>query len=243
MTLLCGCPERFPEWDDQDIDLGGTLVHRLPIPNLMHMPLAYGFYVGRQQQMINQLGLAERRPGLLLTRTGIFRDSITRLMENARSPARNLHVLPRPYWVYAVLHHGNLSTGHKVIQQMQARIVDAGRQPRELYLGYLNCQQCAEKKSYSSVTGRRVRSCSGGAKVTGESTPCAINCFIFQPFLASFFIWLLVAHLAEIARCLRGCRAQCVRTARQWRDSGLASLADMRRRDRLVSPAASHPYY
>src|SRR3569832_2386457 len=67
--------------------------------------------------------------------------------------------------------------------------------------------------------------------------------FFFQPFLALFFIWLPGAHLAEIARCLRDCRALCVRTARQWRDSGLASLADMRRRDRLVSPAASHPYY
>ena len=151
MTLLCGCPERFPEWDDQDIDLGGTLVHRLPIPMLMHMPLAYGFYVGRQQQMINQLGLAERRPGLLLTRTGFFRGSITRLLENARSPARNLHVLPRPYWVYAVLHHGNLSTGHKVIQQMQARIVDAGRRPRELYLGYLTCPQCAEERGGEKI--------------------------------------------------------------------------------------------
>src|SRR3569833_3315730 len=155
MTLLCGCPERFPEWDDQDIDLGGTLVHRLPIPMLMHMPLAYGFYVGRQQQMINQLGLAERRPGLLLTRTGFFRGSITRLLENARSPARNLHVLPRPYWVYAVLHHGNLSTGHKVIQQMQARIVDAGRRPRELYLVYLTCPQCAEERVGEGGRGRR----------------------------------------------------------------------------------------
>src|SRR3569833_3280389 len=130
MTLLCGCPERFPEWDDQDIDLGGTLVHRLPIPMLMHMPLAYGFYVGRQQQMINQLGLAEHRPGLLLTRTDKNHNNNTQQLEHARSPARNLHVLPRPYWVYAVLHHGNLSTGHKVIQQMQARIVAAGRRRR-----------------------------------------------------------------------------------------------------------------
>src|SRR3569832_640787 len=98
MTLLCGCPERFPEWDDQDIDLGGTLVHRLPIPMLMHMPMAYGFYVGRQQQKNNQQKQAKHQPGLLHTHTDKNRGSITRLLENARSPARNLHVLPRPYW-------------------------------------------------------------------------------------------------------------------------------------------------
>lgn len=151
MTLSCGCPEHFPEWDNEDIDLGGKLVHALPIPMLMHMPLAYGLYVGRQQQMITQLGLTERWPGLLLTRTGFFRGSITRLLQNARSPARHLHVLSRPHWVYAVLHHGNLSTGHKVIQQMQARIVDAGRRPRELYLGYLTCPQCAERRGGEKI--------------------------------------------------------------------------------------------
>src|SRR3569832_1845684 len=113
MTLLCGYPERFPEWDEKDIDLGGTLDHRQPIPMLMHMPLAYGFYVGRQQQMINQLGLAERRPGLLITRTGFFRGSITRLLENARSPARKQQNKPQPKKKNTVLHHGNLSTGHK----------------------------------------------------------------------------------------------------------------------------------
>lgn len=151
MTLVCGCPEHFPAWDNEDIDLGGTLIHTLPIPMIMHMPLAYGLYTGRQGYMLGQLGLKERWPGLLLTRTGFFRGSITRLLENARSPARHLHVLPRPYWVYGVLHHGNLSTGHKVIQQMQAHIVDAGRRPRELYLGYLTCPKCAEQKGGEKI--------------------------------------------------------------------------------------------
>ena len=151
MTPACGCPGNFPDWDKQDVDLGGILTHLLSIPMLMHMPLAYGLYLGRQQQMIEQLGLEERWPGLVLTRTGFFRGSLTRLLENARSPARNLRILPRPFWVYAALHQGNLSTGHKVIQHMQMKIVDAGRRPRELYLCYLTCPQCADMRGGEKI--------------------------------------------------------------------------------------------
>ena len=142
MMLDCGCPEVFPDWDGQDIDLGGLLVHTLPIPMLMHMPLAYELYVKRQQQAIEQLGLQEKWPGLVFARTGFLRGSITRFLENVRSPARHVGVLPRPYWIRAALHHGNISTGRKVIQGMQMALVDAGRRPRELYLSYLTCPHC-----------------------------------------------------------------------------------------------------
>ena len=151
MTLPCGCPEHFPDWHDREVDLGGTLVHTLSIPMLLHMPLAYAVYLARQHQLITQLGLQERWPGLVLTRTGFVRGSLTRLLESTRSPARNLRVLPRPFWVYALRHHGNLSTGHKLIQQMQMKIVDAGRRPRELYLSYLTCPRCAEGKGGEQI--------------------------------------------------------------------------------------------
>lgn len=147
----CACPPRYPDWNGRDVDLGGTLVHTLSIPMLMHMPLAYGVYLEKQQRMLMQLGLAEQWPGLVLTRTGFFRGSLTRLLEQTRSPARNLHTLARPYWVYAELHRGNLSTGHKVIQQMQMKIVDAGRRPRELYLCYLTCPQCADSRGGEKI--------------------------------------------------------------------------------------------
>ena len=142
MTLACGCPEHFPDWDGQDIDLGGRLVHALSIPTFMHMPLAYELYVKRQQQSIEQLGLEEEWPGLVLARTGFLRGSIIRLLVNTRSPARNIHILPRPFWVRAALHRGNLSTGRKVIQRIQMELVDAGRRPKELYLSYLSCPNC-----------------------------------------------------------------------------------------------------
>ena len=146
MTLACGCPEVFPDWDGQDIDLGGQLVHELPIPMLLHMPLAFDLYVKRQQQAVERLQLQEKWPGLVLLRTGFFRGSITRLLENMRSPARYIHVLSKPFVVRAVLHHGNLSTGRKVIQAMQMALVDAGRRPKELYLSYLTCPQCSGER-------------------------------------------------------------------------------------------------
>lgn len=146
MMLDCGCPEKFPDWDGQDIDLGGRLVHTLPIPMLLHMPLAFELYVKRQQQAIEDLQLAEQWPGLVLARTGFLRGSITRLLENKRSPARHIHVLPRPFWLRGKLHYGNISTGRKVIQSMQMELLDAGRRPRELYLSYLTCPHCSAER-------------------------------------------------------------------------------------------------
>ena len=143
MILSCGCPEEFPDWDGQDLDLGGQTVHTLPIPMLMHMPLAYELYVKRQQEAVVRLGLQEKWPGLVFARAGFFRGAIVRLLDNVRSPARHVHVLPRPFRVRAALHHGNISTGRKVIQGMQMALLDAGRRPKELYFSYLTCPHCS----------------------------------------------------------------------------------------------------
>ncbi len=151
MTLACGCPEQFPDWEGQDVDLGGQFVHVLPIPMLMNMPLAYGWYLQRQHQSVGQLGLREQWPGLVLTRAGFFRGSLTRLLHSEHSPSRHIHVLPPSFWVHAVLHPGNLSTGRKVIQQMQMELVDAGRLPKELYLCYLTCEQCSEARGGDKI--------------------------------------------------------------------------------------------
>jgi len=151
MMLSCGCPEHFPDWDGKDVDLGGQFVHSLPIPTLMHMPLAYELYVKRQQQAIIHLQLQEQWPGMVLVRTGFFRGSITRLLENTRSPARHVHVLPRPFWVRAALHSGNLSTGRKLVQRIQMDIVDAGRRPKELYLSYLTCPHCGDQRGGEKI--------------------------------------------------------------------------------------------
>ena len=127
----CACPPRNPDWHGRDVDLGGTLDHTLSLPMLKHKTLAYGVYLVILLRMLMQLVLAEQWPGLVLTSTGFFRGSLPRLLEQTRSPARNLRTLARPNRVYAALNHGNLSTGHKVIQQKQMKIVDDGRRPRE----------------------------------------------------------------------------------------------------------------
>lgn len=149
--LACGCPETYPDWDRKDVDLGGQLAHVLSIPTLLHMPLAYELYLKRQQQVIEKLALREQWPGLVLTRTGFLRGSIMRLLQPDRSPARHVQVLSRPFWLRGALHHGNLSTGRKVIQAMQMEIIDLGRRPRELYLCYLTCPHCSDGRGGEKI--------------------------------------------------------------------------------------------
>src|SRR3569833_3339691 len=115
----CACPPRYPDWNGWDVDLVGTLVHTLAIPMLMHMPLAYGVYLEKQQRMLMQLHLAEQWPGLVLTRTGFFRGSLTRLLEQTQTPTHKQQTHTKPNKKKTTKQHGNLSTGHKVIQQMQ----------------------------------------------------------------------------------------------------------------------------
>ncbi len=146
MSGACGCPTEIPAWDGEDVDLGGIQVHALPIPMFMHMPIAYDLYLDRQRQLIEKLGVKERWPGLVLSRTGFFRGSLTRLLEETLSPSRHIRMLPKPFWLRAVVHHGNVSTSYKVIQRMQAELVDAGRAPKELYMCHLTCPLCSEAR-------------------------------------------------------------------------------------------------
>jgi len=146
MILDCGCPSQYPDWDNEDINLGGYCSHILTIPTLLHMPLAYEGCIKRQSQTINQLRLHERWPGLVLTRTGLFRGSITRLLDDASSLSRHVRYLPDPFMVRAVLHHGNVSTSRDAIRQTQMSLLDNGCIPKELYLCHLSCPRCAPKR-------------------------------------------------------------------------------------------------
>lgn len=151
MILECGCPSSYPAWHDEDVDLGGYFVHTLPIPTLLHMPLAYEMYLHRQQQAVQQLQLTEPWPGLVLARTGLFRGSITRLLEDTGSMSRHVQHWPRPYRMLAYLHHGNVSTMRHAIREVQAKLLDAGRMPRELYLCHLTCPRCAEERGGEKI--------------------------------------------------------------------------------------------
>jgi hypothetical protein len=151
MILECGCPSTHPDWHDEDIDLGGRCIHRVAVPMLLHMPIGYDVQLRRQQENLQRLGLQETWPGLALVRTGMLRGSLTRLLENARSPSHQVSWLPHPYQVRAHLHHGGLGTLRQVVRDMQAHLLDAGRMPRELLLAHLTCTRCAESRGGEKI--------------------------------------------------------------------------------------------
>lgn len=146
MTLDCACPKIFPDWHEQDIDLGGALAHILPIPLFLHMPIGYEAYAARQHQALIRLNLQERWPGLILTRSAAFRGCIIRLLETAVSPARHLEFLTSPFHVRGYLHQGDVGTISVGVRHIQQTLVAEGHRPRELYLSYLTCPRCAEPR-------------------------------------------------------------------------------------------------
>ncbi|MBI5451049.1 MAG: hypothetical protein HY940_06795 [Gammaproteobacteria bacterium] len=151
MLLDCGCPGEYPDWHRQDIDLGNQCAHTLPIPMLLSMPLAYTVYLQRQQHNIDQLELKERWPGLVLTRSGLFRGSLTRLLEDSQSMSRFVRYLPAPFQVHGLLHHGNVSTSAKPIRAIQQQLLDSGRMPHELYLCHLTCPRCSPQRGGDQI--------------------------------------------------------------------------------------------
>ena len=146
MSAACACPARWPDWDGQDVNLGGEVVHTLPFPSFLHMPIGYEIYVTRQQDEIRRLELEERWPGLVLTRSGAFGGKIIRVLTGGDSPSRRVGRLPNPYRLHVALHRGDVGTLRRTVQPMQARLLDAGRMPRELYLCYLTCPLCSARK-------------------------------------------------------------------------------------------------
>ena len=44
----CGCPAHPPDWRG-DLDLGGMLVHEMPVPMFLHMPI--GLEAMRERQL------------------------------------------------------------------------------------------------------------------------------------------------------------------------------------------------
>lgn len=144
MILDCGCPSAWPDWHDEDVDLSGHFVHRVAVPMLLHMPIGYDAQRQRQQLNIGRLGLTERWPGLTLVRTSAFRGELIRLLEEATSPSHLVAWLPRPYPVYAWLHKGTMQTLRPALRDIQSRLLDAGRMPREVLIAHLTCARCAD---------------------------------------------------------------------------------------------------
>ncbi len=151
MTLECGCPEHFPDWDNQDVDLGGEAVLELSIPTFLHMPMGYEVYLGRVRHLISQLELEPRWPGFNLTRTGWMRGRILCPLTTADSPSRHVTLLPSPFQLRGKLHKGDIVSIKNSVREMQSGLLDAGRMPKELYLSYLTCPTCQEERGGAMI--------------------------------------------------------------------------------------------
>lgn len=145
-TALCHCPEQYPAWDEQEVDLGRHCVHTMSIPTFVHMPIALELYRQKQHDEIQNHELAEPWPDFALIRTGMFGGKIMRLLNDVTSPSRHVSFLPRPFQVRGKLHHGDIGTVRLSLGEMQMGMVERGCRPKELYLGYLTCPRCEERK-------------------------------------------------------------------------------------------------
>lgn len=151
MILPCGCPGDYPDWDGQDINLGGWLVHEQPTPMFMHMPLAFNLYRHKQNEDIIRLGLKERWPGFTLTKSVAFRGRHLRLLEDDPCPARRVHRLPNPFRMRVVVHQGDVGGIRPLVGRMQTELVQSACMPKEIYLSYLTCPNCAEDRGGAKV--------------------------------------------------------------------------------------------
>ncbi len=151
MTLECGCPEHFPDWDGKDINLGGQPMLALPIPTFLHMPMGYEVYLGRVRHLLDELELSEKWPGFMLTKTGWFRGQILSPLEKGDSPSRHIIHMENPLNVRAKLHEGDIGSIKNSVREMQSQLLDSGRMPKELYLSYLTCPSCQEKRGGAKI--------------------------------------------------------------------------------------------
>lgn len=151
MTTDCACPAEYPDWHEKDVDLSGNLVHALKLPCFLFMPLSYELYVQKQSQAIEQLELEEQWPGFVLTRTGMLRGEILRLLKPASSASRFVRTMDGTATFHGYLHNGGIGTIKESTRRLQNKLFDMGRMPKDLYLSYLTCPVCSEQKGGDKI--------------------------------------------------------------------------------------------
>ena len=93
-----------------------------------------------------QLELQERWPGFALTRTGILRGQLIRLLENTESLSRHFKNLDADFQLHGYMHQGGIGTIRNSIREQQITLLDGGDMPREMYLSYLTCPRCSDER-------------------------------------------------------------------------------------------------
>jgi len=151
MRLDCGWPDKFPDWNNTDVDLGGWLVHEISTMMFLHMPVGFEAYLQKQQQDIERLELTPRWPGFVLSRSAMFRGSILYPLADEHSPARHVHRLYRPFHLRVHLFEGDVGQLRDNVRHMQSALLDEGRIPRELYLAYLTCPVCRDRRGGNKI--------------------------------------------------------------------------------------------
>jgi len=151
MSESCLCPDVYPDWHEQDIDLAGMPAHILPTTAFFYMPLSYDLYLRNQQTDIEELELQEKWPRFVISRAGFLRGKLIRLLNTETSPSRRFVNLEANYHVHGYLHDGGIGTINKGTRQLQNKMFDMGRMPKELYLCYLSCPRCEEKKGGDKI--------------------------------------------------------------------------------------------
>lgn len=151
MRLPCGCPDTFPDWHGKDVDLSLHAAHILPVTTFFHMPLSYTAHRERQRNEIEQLELQEPWPGFILTQTNFMSGRIISLLNYAQSPSRHVVCLPAAFQVHGMLHPGGMDTLRNSARELQSRLFDAGRMPKELYLAHLTCPRCAAQRGGEKI--------------------------------------------------------------------------------------------
>ncbi|MDX8408629.1 MAG: hydrolase [Mariprofundales bacterium] len=149
--LPCGCPPEYPDWDNRDIDLGGSLMQRTTLPMFLHMPIGFEARLHRQYEIIRGHRLHERWPGVALSQTGIFRGQLLCPLQEERSPLHGVIRLPNPYQLRCKLIHGDIGNIKLAVRTMQSELLDIARMPAALYLAYLTCPACKEERGGNRI--------------------------------------------------------------------------------------------
>ncbi|RMH51195.1 MAG: hypothetical protein D6682_05460 [Zetaproteobacteria bacterium] len=177
--LPCGCPPAWPEWDGRDVDLGGMLVQQTSFPCLLHMPVGYEARLFHQHETLRRLELHERWPGFVLSRTGLFRGQILCPLIEERSPLHGVYNLPAPFHLRCRVVKGDVGRIKPEVQAMQSALIAEAKMPGALYLAYLTCPRCQERRGGMRIMvlrhWRRSRKLAGrlrrrrGGRETGAS--------------------------------------------------------------------------